>query len=131
MSDIKSMVRYGIVSAVYPQRATARVAFADRDNLVSAELPVLQSFGLKNKSYRLPDIGESVVCLCPANDDSNGGFIIGSFYHDNARPPAQSQEVSCIKFSDGTSLSYDRASHELRIEVKGRLRIKAERVDIN
>ena len=131
MSDLRSMLRFGIVSSVDASKCTARLTFPDRDNLVSAELPILQAAGAKNKFYCLPDVGDECVCLCPNNDDSNGGFIIGSFYHDKCAPPTTNPEVSAIKFSDGTTISYDRATHELRIDCVGTIRINGRQVMIN
>lgn len=129
--EIRNLIRQGVVSAVYPAKATVRVVFADRDNLVSAELPVLQGFGLKNKSYVLPDVNESVVCLMLPNGDDGQGFVLGSFYHEQSPPPAQSQDISMIRFADGSSISYDRAKHELSINVNGTIRIKGRQVFIN
>ena len=130
MSDIKSMVRFGVVSAVYPERHTCRLTLPDRNDLVSAEMPILAA-GSRNKYYSLPDVGDECVCICPNNDDSNAGFVLGSFYHDKAEPPAQSQDISMIRFEDGSTISYDRASHELNIKINGRIKIVGSRVDIN
>ncbi len=127
----ENLIRYGKISAVYPAKATARVVYTDKDNMVSAELPVLQGFGLKNKSYRLPDVGESVVALMAPNGEDGQGYILGSFYHENSPPPARSQDVSMIQFADGTSISYNRESHELTINCVGNIRIQGKRIDIN
>ena len=129
--ELKNLIREGVVSTVYAERATARIVFADRDNLVSAELPVLQGVGLKNKSYLLPDVGESVVALMVPNSEDGTGFIIGSRYHDKNQPPAQSQDVSMLKFSDGTSISYNRKTHELKIDCVGNIIVKGQRIDLN
>lgn len=131
MSDLKSIVRFGVVSAVYPQRHSCRLTFPDKDNLVSAEMPILIPAGAKNSYYSLPDVGDECVCICPNNDDSNGGFVLGSFYHDNAPPPTDNPNVAMIRFEDGTTLSYDRSRHELRVDVKGNIKINGKRVDIN
>ena len=131
MKDLKSTVRYGVVSAVYPERATVRIMFSDRENLVSAELAVLQGFGLKNKSYVLPDVGESVVCLMTPNSEDGSGFVLGSFYHENSPPPATSQDISMIKFADGSVISYDRAKHELNVNINGNIRINGKIIYLN
>lgn len=129
---MKNLIRFGIISSVDPEKCTARVTFPDRDNLVSAELPILQAVGLKNKSYLLPDVNESVVCLMMPNDPlSRGGFILGSFFNDKSKPPAANQDISRIKFGDGTTISYDRAAHELRINCNGRIRINGSEMQIN
>ena len=111
-SQLSNLVRVGKISAVYPERHSARVTFADRENLVSAELPVLISFANKNKMYALPDIGDSVVCLMVSNDSTGGnGFIIGCLYGEN--PPAEiDSDTTRIDFSDDTFFSYNRRDHE-------------------
>ena len=61
MGDAKNVIRSGRISSINPKNGTARVVFADKDNLVSYDLPVLQRSTLKNKDYGMPDVGESVV----------------------------------------------------------------------
>ena len=129
--DIKSLVRVGKVSAVIPERCTCRVVFNDRDNLVSAELPVLQSSCLNNKFYNLPDIDDSVVCLMMPNDPNGGGFVLGSFYHEKNPPPAKVQDTSMIQFGDGTEIKYDRARHELSINCVGNIKINGKEIHLN
>lgn len=129
--QVRNLIRYGKVSSVEAAKCRARVVYEDRDNLVSAELPILQGFGLKNRSYMLPDVGESVVCLMVPNGQDGQGFVIGSFYHEGSEPPASNQDVSCIRFEDGTSLSYNRATHELLIECVGLIRLKGRRIELN
>lgn len=128
---MKNLIRFGKVSSVDPAKCTCRVAFDDRENLVSAELPVLQSSCLNNKFYSLPDVGDSVVCLMTPNDENGSGFVLGSFYHEKNIPPAQSQEISVIQFGDGTEIKYDRESHELSINCVGNIKINGKRIDLN
>ena len=129
--EIKNLVRSGVVSSVNPETCAARVVFEDRDNLVSAELPVLQSACAENKFYSLPDVGDKVVCLMAPNADDGSGFIIGSFYGEKNPPPAQSQDITLIKFGDGTEIKYDRAKHELKINCVGNVKINGKRIDLN
>lgn len=129
--EIKNMIRYGVVSAVIPERGAARVVFQDRDNLISAELPVLQAACANNQFYSLPDVGAQVLCLMNPNDDNGGGFILGSFYSEKNPPPAQIQDVSLIKFADGSYLKFDRATGNLDINCKGNITIKGKRIDLN
>ena len=129
--DIKSLVRVGKVSAVIPERCACRVVFNDRDNLVSAELPVLQSSCLNNKFYGLPDVGDSVVCLMIPNDPNGSGFVLGSFYHEKNPPPAQSQDISMIQFGDGSFISFDREKGDLIISVAGNIKINGKEIHLN
>lgn len=61
--------KVGEVVTTYPDRHSARVKFADLDDKVSAELPVLSHI-------EMPKINESVLCVFVGKSD---GFIIGSF----------------------------------------------------
>lgn len=127
-----NLIREGIVSAVYPERCSCRVTFPDRDNLVSAELAILQPAGAKNKFYSLVDVGDSVVCLmCPNDAQGNGGYVIGARFDDKNPPPAQIQDISLIRFEDGTTISYDRAEHLLEINCVGNIKIHGKRIDLN
>ena len=128
---MQNIIREGKVTIVYPERCSARVTFEDLESLVSAELPVLQSCAGKNKSYSLPDVGESVVCLFSENADGDSGFILGSRYHEHETPKAPSQDKTRIDFEDGSYLEHDRKSHTLTINCVGNLKITAKRVDIN
>ena len=128
---IKNLIRFGKISSVNPKDCTCRVVFGDRDNLISAELPVLMPCAFKNKAYALPDVDESVVCLMMPNDDSGGGFILGSFFHDKSAPPVDNQDISMLKFEDGTKIFYDRRKHELRVECVGKIFINGSEVHLN
>ena len=129
--ESRSLIREGVVSVVYPERCSARVEFVDKDGLISAELPILQPCAFKNKTYSLPDVGETVLCLSPGNDDSNTGWIIGSRYHDKNAPPVNNQDISMMKFEDGTFIQYDRKRHELKISCTGDIYIKGKNIFLN
>ena len=132
MNDVKQLIRFGKVSEVIPERCACRVVFEDRDNLVSAELPILQPSCLQNAFYSLPDINDNVVCLMTPNDtQGNSGFVLGSFYTEKNLPPAQDENISMIKFSDGTTLSYNRQSHLLSVNCVGNIKINGKRIDLN
>lgn len=131
MNDVTQLIRFGKVSEVIPERCAVRVTFEDRDNLVSAELPVLQSSCLNNKFYSMPDVGDNVVCLMTPNDENGSGFVLGSFYTEKNLPPAQDENISMIKFADGTTITYNRQSHLLNVNCVGNIKINGKRIDLN
>ncbi|WP_044736659.1 phage baseplate assembly protein V [Geobacillus kaustophilus] len=118
------IVRVGIVSSVNSEKCKARVAFDDRDNLVTAELPVLVRGAMKNKEYWLPVVGEQVVVLFLPNSNHEG-FIIGSLYNDEDIPPTKEKHLRVLQFEDGTTISYDTETHTLSIQCAGPINIKA------
>ena len=124
------MVRIGVVSSSDPAAATVRVAFDDKDGVVSYDLPVLQRQTLKNKDYAVPEPGEHVVCLFMPNGNAQG-FCLGAFYSDVDKPKEASLDVRALEFSDGTRIAYDRGSHTLTIDCVGNIVIRGARIDLN
>ena len=123
-SVLKNLIRVGIVSSASPEACTARVAFGDRSSIVSYDLPVLVRGALQNKDYWLPDPGEQVVCLFLPSGNAQG-FILGSLYSAKDAPPVSSRDKRHIKFSDGTTVEYDRGTHTMSIDAKGPINIIA------
>lgn len=119
----KSIIRVGRVSSVDPSTATARVVF-EAQGLVSYNLPVLQRQTLRNKDYYLPDVGEHVVCIFLPTGNAEG-FILGSIYSDEDKPPVVSADKRVVCFEDGTMLEYDRSSHTLTIYAVGPINVTA------
>ena len=125
---IKSLVREGTVCAVFPEKMTARVTFEDKDDNVSAELPILTKGSAKNKVFWLPDIDDVVVALFAPNDEESGtGWILGTRFNEVDKTPNNTDaDTTKQEFSDGTYISYNRKSHEMEINCKGNLKITCE-----
>ena len=125
---IKSLVREGTVCAVFPEKMTARVTFEDKDDNVSAELPILTTGSAKNKAFWLPDIDDVVVCLFAPNDEESGtGWILGTRFNEVDKTPSNvDADTTRREYSDGTYTSYNRKSHEMEINCKGNLKITCE-----
>ena len=120
---MENVIRIGIVTQVYDDRATVRVQFPDDDKEVSWEFPVLQRKTLKDKDYWLPDVGEHVVVvMLPYGQEQ--GFVIGAIYSDAEKPPESTRDKRVIVFEDGTRIEYDRKSHKLYADVKGDVEVK-------
>jgi phage baseplate assembly protein V len=122
--NMENMIRIGIVTQVYDDRATVRVQFPDDDEEVSWEFPVLQRKTLKDKGYWLPDIGEHVVVvMLPYGQEQ--GFVIGAIYSEAEKPPESTRDKKVVVFEDGTRIEYDRKNHKLYADVKGEIFIRA------
>jgi phage baseplate assembly protein V len=122
-SVLKNLIRIGRISAVNPEKATARVVF-EAQGVVSYDLPVLQRQTLNNKDYCLPDVGEYVVCIFLPTGNAEG-FILGAIYSEENEAPANSSDKRVISFSDGTTIEYDRSTHTLSINTVGPVNIVA------
>lgn len=112
------LIKVGEVSSFNPEKMTCRVVFSDEDGLVSYDLPILQRNTLANHDFCGVDIGEDVLCLFlgPGQED---GFIIGSFYAGEVKPPESSTEKRTVVFKDGTRFSYDRSTHVFTATIEG------------
>ncbi|MGN1149822.1 MAG: phage baseplate assembly protein V [Sutterella sp.] len=112
------VLKIGSVSSVNPAEATARVLFNDDDGMVSYDLQVLHQNTFGNKDYGLPDVGTDVLCGF-LESGGEEGFILGAVYGSGNSTPEASIDKRTVVFKDGTSVSYDRASHMLTVTIDG------------
>ena len=125
---IKNILRIGRVSSIDVNTNTARVAFSDKDDLVSGNLMIVNRGSMVDKDYWIPDIDEQVLCLMLPNKSGQGlneGFIIGSFFSTEDGPQERSTDVRAIKFGDGTVIKHDRKSGSLTVNATGDISIIA------
>ena len=115
---LPDLIKIGEVSSVDPEKCTARVVFDDEDSLVSYDLQILQRNTYENQDYQMVHPGEDVVCLFlgPGQED---GFIIGSLYAGEIKPPEASLDRRTVVFSDGTRVCYDRQEHKITVTIEG------------
>ena len=117
MNQLKRICREGVVSEVIAERHSCKVTFPDRNNMVSAELPVLTLFAYNDKSYALPEVGSRVVVLSASNDlQSGGGYVIGSLYTNENKPVENDESIYKVETADGFSMSYDKTSKEFELK---------------
>ncbi len=113
-----SFIRLGEVTSIDFANAKVRVTFDDEDGMTSYWLPVMQRNTIANRDYWLPDIGEDVVCVF-FKEGVEDGFVLGSIYAGDVRPPENNGDKRTVVFKDGTRVSYDRAQHHLDIAIEG------------
>lgn len=115
---LPDLIKIGEVSSVDPEKCTARVVFDDEDSLVSYDLQILQRNTYENHDYQMVHPREDVVCLFlgPGQED---GFIIGSLYAGEIKPPEASLDRRTVVFSDDTRVCYDRQEHKLTVTIEG------------
>ncbi len=105
--------RAAIVRQQDPASGRVRVAFPDRDNLLSYWLPIVVPKSQNDKAYWIPDIGEQVVCLMDEHDED--GCVLGAIYSTVDTPPVSSADKWHVTFKDGAEIEYDREQHALSI----------------
>lgn len=130
--ESRRLISKGIVDQVYPERHSVRVVFPDKDNLTSAELPILTSFAAGNSSFAMPDIGEVVACIFESEDDDSGaGYVIGAFYDDKNPPKVQDINKTRIDFKGGSFIEFNRETGDLTIKCTGNIRINGAKIYLN
>ncbi len=87
-------VRIGRVSSVNELEGTVRIAYPDRSDRDTAELPVFCGMG---REYRMPQVGEMVLVLHLSNDSSMG-IVMGGFWSEDEKPPESGGEVYYKEF---------------------------------
>lgn len=138
--------RFGYVSDYDPQRHMARIQFPDKENLVSAWIPVAVPNSKKNRDECHLDIGEHVYCAMMGNG-LESGVVLCSVFDDKNKPPEGNADIRKTTYDDGTEVLYDRKNKLLKIEcqgdieihakgnitlsAEGRLHERASRIDIN
>ncbi|UHA74457.1 phage baseplate assembly protein V [Paenibacillus sp. 481] len=121
------MIRIGTVSSVNAAQATVRVTFADQDDIVSDELPIVFLQTNSAKVYAMSAVGDMVVCVF----DDDQGFCIGSYYGEDDKPPTTKSSQLGVWFEDGSFVFYDSETKILNIKamsgivVEGKTTIKA------
>ncbi len=117
-------VRVGVVVSTKPETGTVRVQFADADGMVSHDLPVLVPKTMEDRHYHMPDVGEQGLAiflpLCLEQ-----GFVLGSFYSKSGLVPVADQDLHHVRFKDGTTIEYNRATHELNIDCVGCVNVRS------
>jgi phage baseplate assembly protein V len=107
--------RYGYVSAYDAKRHMARIRFPDKDNLVSAWLPVGIPNTKKNKDEFHLDVDEHVFCVM-LGTGLEAGTVICSIWDDKNKPPLGDQDTRRTEFEDGTTMFVDRKNHVVEVK---------------
>lgn len=111
----------GIVAASKP--GFAQVRFDDLDGMTTDWLPTSHANTQDDKEVETLNVGTQVSCLMDARMED--GCIVGAHYSDVDTPPVASNSKWCKRFSDGTTIEYDKETHALVIDVQGSINIKA------
>lgn len=117
-------LEYGEVSAVDYVACRIRVRLDERDGVESFWLHVPQrnTQGTKRRPL-MPQIGEQVAVLLDA--DGVSGVFLGGVYSTVEAPPVTDEHTEFVRFSDGTTASYNRESHLLAVNCVGAISLQA------
>lgn len=113
----------GQVSTADPEAGTVRVAFADRDDMVSGPLPVVTPGGWA-RGNAIPGPGESVVCMF-LDSGRSAGICLGTYYGQDDPPPGTTDQRGTW-FEDGSYVYYDRDTRMLNVKAAGGVHIEGD-----
>ena len=119
-------LEYGEISAVDYLSCRVRVRLDDRDGVESYWLNVPQrnTQGTKRRPL-MPELGEQVAVLLDA--DGVGGVCLGGIYSTAEPPPVIDEDTDYVRFSDGTSITYNRKVSEMALDCVGATTLKCAR----
>lgn len=119
-------LQYGEISAVDYLGCRVRVRLDERDGVESYWLNVPQrnTQGTQRRPL-LPELGEQVAVLLDA--DGVGGVYLGGIYSTEEPPPVLDEDTDYVRFSDGTSITYDLKSSEMELDCVGATTLRCTR----
>jgi phage baseplate assembly protein V len=120
--QVSNLIHRGLVLSVDLQHAVATVQVGE---VQTAALPWLTTRAGGDITWWAPEAGEHVAILCPCGSLSQG-VIIGSLYSGSKPAPSNSADQHVTKYSDGTTITYDRAAHTFTIQAVGAVTINIQ-----
>jgi phage baseplate assembly protein gpV len=113
-------IRVGRISSIDYSRGMVRVVYADKDDSVTDELPVLNL----NGEYKMPNINEMVLVLHLSNG-STMGIVMGTFWSNSNKPAETGKGIYRKEYGSTPGESYIRYDSESKIMI-----VKADTVQI-
>ncbi len=103
-------IRIGKISSIDYRTGMAKVVYADRDSVVTKELPYLSM----NREFSPPEPGDKVLVAYLSNGDS-AAVILGTIF--NKETPADGKKGSYKKkINEKVSIEYDPSLEQLVIK---------------
>lgn len=107
-------IRIGRISSLNYPAGTARVTYSDRDEAVTAEIPML------SLEYRMPNVGDLVLVLHLPNG-STAGLLLGRYWNDTNVPPESGKGLWRKDVSDTQRcfFKWDEQAGKLTVRIDG------------
>jgi phage baseplate assembly protein V len=94
-------------------------------------LPVMQNANSFKRSFSPIRIGEQVLVLSP-NGDANGGIILRGIFNTSCKEPTGASDTTEVtEYEDGTIISYDTLSKELKVDSSDKITIICKSATVN
>ena len=123
-SETLDGLQFGLVSKLDYLSCRVKVRLEEFDGLETWWLKVPQRHTKATKSRPLmPEIGEQVAVLLQR--DGVNGVVLGGIYSTAEPPPVTDEHTEFVRFSDGTTASYNRQTHLLAVNCVGVISLQA------
>ena len=116
------MLVFGEIISIKGHRAKLKLRDYDQDESGWFFMP--QIFTKNDKASNILEIGSEVSAV--TNNPHDDGCIIGALYNDEDLSVSTNRDLKIIKFSDGTTVEYDKASHTFNLTIKGSTNINSD-----
>lgn len=121
------MLKFGIISNLDIGSGLAKVYF-EEDDMESAWLKIsVMRAGPDQVSFPF-NIKEHVWCLM--DEHAEYGVIGGAVYDDGNKPAGSAAGKLLIRFADNSTIEYDRNSHILGLDIKGKVNINCTEANL-
>ncbi len=111
---VANTIRFGSVLEVDHDKGLIRV---ESGELQTDWLPWAAGRAAAGKrTWSAPEVGEQVVLMAPGGDLRQAVAVPG-MYQDAYGAPSNDGNVDKIEYGDGTVIQYDRAGHELLLDI--------------
>jgi phage baseplate assembly protein V len=119
-------LEYGEVSAIDYPGCRIRVRLDERNGVESywLQVPQRNTQGTQRRPL-MPELGEQVAILL--DGDGVGGVCLGGVYSSAEPPPVVGEDTDFVRYSDGTTVTYDRAAGVMTLDCVGEVLVKCTR----
>lgn len=112
-------LKYGFVTDA--KVGFVKVRFPSADDLPSPWLPLTLSG--THDDQEAATLGKDTLVACLMDEHADSGVCLGAIYSDKDTPPSSDTGVWMKKFSDGTTLSYDKGKQKLTVSSVGSVEV--------
>ncbi len=118
---IANLQHFGVIVAADYPAARVKVTIGA---IVTEWLPWLTARAGGDRTWHAPEIGEQVMVFCPSGDIGNG-VVMPAIYSAAKPPNGAASTVHRTTYADGAVIEYDRAAHELKLTIPGKVTLNA------
>ena len=123
LHDFTATFQFGIVTECDDAKHAVRVRLPALEDMLTDWLSVVAINAGSNRFYALPDPGEQVACVLDARGE--GGVVLGAIYSAADPTPANSRDIWCKEFTNGTRIEHNRATGQVTVDTPGDVLIKS------